>query len=50
MIDPNFLPHNSHLEDPAGFKDRDPQLRWLKTQYYVYRSPLWNTSFLECFV
>ncbi len=40
MIDPRFLVHNSHLEDPEHFQDRDPQLSWLKKQFYIYESPL----------
>ncbi len=40
MIDPRFLVHNSHLEDPGHFQDRDPQLNWLKKQFYIYESPL----------
>lgn len=39
-MDPRFLPHNTHLEIPQQFSMRDPQLRQLKTQKYVYRSKL----------
>ncbi len=39
-MDPRFLPHNTHLETPLQFAMRDPQLRTLKTQKYVYRSKL----------
>ncbi|MEI6805521.1 MAG: ATP-binding protein [Myxococcaceae bacterium] len=35
-MDPRFLAHNSHLEGIESFKDRDPQLRRLKTQKYVH--------------
>ena len=42
MIDFRFAPHNTHLEDPLAFKDRDPQLNWLNKQFYVYESPLLN--------
>ena len=39
-MDPRFLPHNSHLDNPAGFSEQDPQLRWLSRQAYQYRSEL----------
>ena len=39
-MDPRFLPHNTHLEDPAGFTEQDPQLRLLSRQTYQYRSEL----------
>jgi predicted AAA+ superfamily ATPase len=39
-IDTRFLPHNSHLEEPMLFTERDPQLRALKHQTYVYHSPI----------
>jgi uncharacterized protein len=39
-VDPPFLPHNSHLEDPAGFTTQDPQLRRLHRQPYQYRSEI----------
>ena len=39
-MDPRFLPHNTHLENPAGFTEQDPQLRLLSRQTYQYRSEL----------
>lgn len=39
-MDPRFLPHNTHLEVPQQFALRDPQLRQLKKQKYIYRSAL----------
>ena len=39
-MDPRFLPHNTHLENPAGFAEQDPQLRRLSRQTYQYRSDL----------
>ncbi len=39
-MDPRFLPHNTHLENPAGFAEQDPQLRRLSRQTYQYRSKL----------
>ncbi len=39
-MDPRFLPHNTHLEDPARFAQRDPQLRLLARQVYVHRPAL----------
>ena len=39
-MDPRFLPHNSHLDNPAGFAEHDPQLRRLSRQTYQYRSVL----------
>lgn len=39
-MDPRFLPHNSHLEDSAGFATQDPQLRRLYRQPYQYRSEI----------
>ena len=39
-MDPRFLPHNSHLEEPSLFSERDPQLRLLKKQPYVHHSAL----------
>ncbi len=39
-MDNRFFPHNTHLEDPQKFADRDPQLRHLKKQTYVFQSPL----------
>ncbi len=35
-MDPRFLAHNSHLEEPADFPERDPQLRILARQPYVH--------------
>jgi predicted AAA+ superfamily ATPase len=40
MIDYRFRPHNTHLEDPEGFQDKDPQLSWLKKQKFIHSSPL----------
>ena len=40
MIDIRFLPHNTHLENPDLFRERDPQLRMLKDQTYVFQSSL----------
>lgn len=42
MLDALFIIHNSHLEDPDKFSQRDPQLRALAKQIYVYSSPLVN--------
>ena len=39
-MDPRFLPHNSHLDNPAGFAELDPQLRMLQRQVHQYRSAL----------
>jgi uncharacterized protein len=39
-MDPRFMPHNTHLDDPASFKDRDPNLRQLKRHVHVHRSSL----------
>lgn len=39
-LDPRFSAHNTHIEGPRAFKERDPQLRLLKHQKYVYHSPL----------
>jgi uncharacterized protein len=36
-MDPRFLPHNAHLEDPARFAEHDPQLRLLARQVHVHR-------------
>jgi predicted AAA+ superfamily ATPase len=41
-IDPRFLYHNTHLEDPNRFAELDPQLRLLEHQKYVYHAPLLN--------
>ena len=40
IMDAQFLSHNSHLESPDEFSKRDPQLRRLSQQTYVYHSPL----------
>lgn len=34
-MDPRFLIHNSHLEDPSLFETLDPQLRRLRIQTYL---------------
>lgn len=39
-MDPRFLHHNSHLINPDEFADRDPQLRYLNSQPYVFHSKL----------
>ena len=39
-MDHRFLPHNTHLDDPAEFSDRDPQLRRLAKHVYVHTSAL----------
>ena len=39
-MDSRFLPHNSHLENPSGFAEHDPQLRRLGRQAHQYRSVL----------
>lgn len=39
-MDTRFLAHNMHLEDPKHFADRDPQLRRLKQQHYIYQPPV----------
>ncbi|MBS0655898.1 MAG: ATP-binding protein [Verrucomicrobia bacterium] len=39
-MDPRFLHHNTHLIDPKEFEDRDPNLRYLRSQKYIYISPL----------
>jgi len=39
-MDPRFLPHNSHLQYPHQFAERDPQLQKLYQQRYIYESPL----------
>ncbi len=39
-MDSRFLPHNSHLDNPTGFAEQDPQLRRLSRQTYQYRSDL----------
>jgi len=40
MNDPQFMIHNAHLETPGQFSQRDPQLRALKKQTFVYLPPL----------
>ncbi len=40
FMDPRFLAHNAHLDDPEAFQDLDPQLRRLKTQAYVHHAAL----------
>ncbi len=40
MLSPQFMIHNSHLEDPKEFKERDPNWRMLKRQAYPYLPPL----------
>ena len=39
-MDHRFLPHNTHLDDPAGFSSHDPQLRRLARQVHVHTSAL----------
>jgi uncharacterized protein len=39
-MDIRFLPHNSHLQDPASFDDHDPNLRQLQRQPMIHRSIL----------
>ena len=39
-MDPRFLPHNSHREDPARFSANDPQLRHLARCAFRHRSAL----------
>ncbi|MCK4413586.1 MAG: ATP-binding protein [Candidatus Eisenbacteria sp.] len=36
-MDPRFLPHNAHLEDPERFRLLDPQLRALRSLPLVHR-------------
>jgi len=36
MFDSQFMIHNSHLEEPDQFDQKDPQLRMLSKQAYVY--------------
>ncbi len=47
LMDTRFLPHNTHLDTPELFAERDPQLRQLKKQIYVYRSSLLDEFPLE---
>ena len=39
-VDPRFLPHNSHRQDPSRFALADPQLRHLAGCPYKHRSAL----------
>ena len=39
-MDPRFLPHNSHREDPGRFSANDPQLRHLAQCAFRHRSAL----------
>ncbi len=39
-MDSRFSPHNTHLEDPSLFHNRDPHLRLLGQQALVHRSRL----------
>jgi predicted AAA+ superfamily ATPase len=39
-MDIRFFPHNTHLEDPGSFVERDPHLRQLGQQLLVHRSHL----------
>ena len=39
-MDPRFLPHNTHIEDPDAFAQLDPHLRQLGKLPLVYRSNL----------
>lgn len=39
-MDIRFLAHNTHLDDPEKFPERDPHLKSLKTLNYVHRSKL----------
>lgn len=39
-MDIRFVSHNAHLENAAIFAELDPQLRRLKTQRYIYQSPI----------
>lgn len=40
VMDPRFFIHNTHLKDPSKFWDTDPQLSYLKSQRYIFFSPL----------
>ena len=42
MLTPQFLIHNSHLEDSQQFKNHDPHWRMLNRQIYPYFPPLVN--------
>ena len=39
-MDPRFLAHNSHLDAPELFAERDPQLRYLARCVYRYRAKM----------
>ncbi len=39
-MDTRFMPHKTHLDDPAAFKDRDANFRRLKGHTWVHRSYL----------
>ena len=39
-MDVRFFPHNTHLDDPGSFVERDPHLRQLRQQSLVHRSHL----------
>jgi len=39
-MDIRFFPHNTHLEDPSSFNERDPHLNQLRQQLLVHRSHL----------
>lgn len=39
-MDPRFLHHNTHLINSKEFEDRDPQLRYLYKQPFVFHSKL----------
>jgi uncharacterized protein len=39
-MDPRFIPHNTHLDDPDTFEIRDPHLRQLQHQPLVHHSHL----------
>jgi predicted AAA+ superfamily ATPase len=39
-MDPRFLHHNTHLINPKEFEDRDPQLRYISKQPYIFHSSL----------
>jgi uncharacterized protein len=41
-MDPRFSANNTHLDDPAHFGERDPQLRRLLKQHYIHRPALLN--------
>ena len=40
LMDARFLPHNAHLESPAEFGARDPNLRQLKRFAFVHTPAL----------